>query len=253
VSRIHGGGDVDMRRLIAGVTIALVGAVALPADAQEWGASDNVEAAPHGTVRAPKNATEIDLGGGYTQAFGKLGGNTNMSDIARGGGAVTLEVAYRVSPRFSIGGFGELHANATDSTLGPGSSVAGLATGALAGFHFLPYRLIDPFVSAGIGYRALRIASRTSPAGIVHGIDALKANVGIDVRVDKGFALGPRLGADVNVFLAKQMGGPASDIEGKGVSTFIYAGVGGRLDIFGSRVPELGHRVALRADASASE
>ena len=236
--------------MIAGTTTALVCAVAFPADAQEWGATDRVEAASHGTVLAPTNATEIDLGGGYTQAFGRLDENTNMSDVAKGGGAVTLGVAYRVSPHFSIGGFGELHSNTSDSTLGSGSSVAGLATGPLAMFHFLPYRLVDPFVSAGMGYRALRIASRTSPAGTVHGIDALKANVGVDVRVDKDFALGPRLGADFNVFLAKQMGGATTGIAGKGVSTFIYAGIGGRLDMAGSRVAEPGHGAPLRADAS---
>ena len=54
--------------------------------------------------------------------------------------------------------------------------------------------------------------------------------------------LGPMVGADVNLFVARNPEGPAGDvvIQDKKVSTFLFAGVQGRFDVGGSRIEKSG-------------
>jgi len=226
-----------MRHILESTATVLVLAAASRALAQQ--AEGDMETAPSGTVLAPKHALEIGVNGGYSQPFGKLTNNVNATDVAHAGGGMGLDIGYRATPIFGIGGFGEFHMNATDSSLGEGSTVSGLAAGIVASFHFLPYKLVDPYATLGGGYRALRVSTVAGDNHLFHGIEGARVRAGVDFRVDKDVAFGPLVGADVNIFLAdhNEATGATNNISNKGANTFIYAGLGGRFDLAGQRVP----------------
>jgi peptidoglycan-associated lipoprotein len=95
----------------------------------------------------------------------------------------------------------------------------------------------DPWGRLGVGYRLYWERDATGPMGAMgatvlrHGLEILTAKVGYDVRVSKDVALGPVIGADLNVF-AWQDTRAFSSMQ---VGTFVYAGLQGRLDVGGAR------------------
>lgn len=202
--------------------------------------SDTASVGARTVVRAPKNAFEIGIEGGYTQPFGRLDDRNNIGDIADAGGAAGLTLAYRINPRWSLGVTGQFHGSSPDSDVETGTDIGGVAAGLLATLHILPYSRVDPYVALGTGYRVMWIA----PPGpdnnqMVHGFEAGRALVGLDFRASKDVAIGPMIGADVNVFLwdNPQTGGGNQRLSGAHPSTFIFAGAAARFDIGGTRVP----------------
>jgi peptidoglycan-associated lipoprotein len=202
--------------------------------------SDTATQGSRTVVRAPKNAFEISVEGGYTQPFGKIDSNNNIADIADAGGAAGLTLAYRINPHWSIGATGQFHGSSPDTDVGVGTDIGGVAAGLLATLHILPFSRVDPYVSLGTGYRVMWIA----PPGpdnndMVHGFEAGRAILGVDFRASKDVAIGPMVGADVNVFLWNDPQGGTNQRLAGGVqpSTFIFAGAAARFDIGGTRVP----------------
>ena len=126
------------------------------------------------------------------------------------------------------------------ATAASGSAVRGLTTGLQGTYHFRPYRVIDPYVALGTGYRMMWIVPTGGPNDLIHGFQLAKALVGVDLRMTPGFALGPVIGADVNVFVWNDPGGPAGtrNLNALRPSTFLFAGLGGHFDVGGYRVPQ---------------
>lgn len=224
---------VDMRSRIGTLMVVVAGGVCRSAVAQD------VEA-PAGTVLAPRNAVEIGVEGGYTQPFGMIDRERNIHDTAKAGGAVGLSLGYRFSPVFAFGATGQFHESVPDSTLGSDGAVRGVAAGVQAAFHFMPYRMIDPYATVGSGYRLLWQSPTSGENTLTHGFEAVKATAGVDFRVNKNIALGPVIGADLNVFLwdRSEANGVNNTIANKSVNTFLFGGLGGKFDIGGKREPE---------------
>jgi outer membrane protein OmpA-like peptidoglycan-associated protein len=237
-----------MKEWCAAISIALVAGTGSVAMAQE----KQPDAAPdvgRGKQLAPKQAAEIGVEGGYTQPFGTLTTGRSISDIAKAGGGVGLTYAYRIDPHWSIGLTGQFHESEPSSDLGSGASVRGVATGIIATYHVLPFRTIDPYASLGTGYRFLWVVPRgTNNNDMIHGWELGRALGGVDFRVSKDVAMGPLVGADVNLFLwdRLQSTGTNQEITDVHPTTFVFAGVGGRFDIGGKRIPEHQHVARLR-------
>jgi hypothetical protein len=208
-------------------------AAAAPAAAQEM----DLGAAP---LVAPRHAFELTLDLGYTQGFGSLRDGRSVSEVAGAGAALGIGLGYRVSPYFSIGATAQVQGFDPSSALPQGTAVRGLATGLEATFHVSPHRRVDPWVSLGGGYRALwELPEGTAPTTLTHGFELGRLAVGLDVRPSESFAVAPLLGVDVAVFPWRaSSGAPAVALEGGGVSAFLFAGVRGRFDLGGTRVPE---------------
>lgn len=105
--------------------------------------------------------------------------------------------------------------------------------------HVRPYDRIDPWVGLGTGYRMLWIVPEGPGNNVLHhGLELVRAKVGLDIRVSRDVALGPVIGGGVNLFLWRNPEGPVGNtvIPDKKVSTFLFAGVQGRFDIGGQRV-----------------
>ncbi len=238
------------RILAAFACAAAVAFVALPALADP-SAPPGDEPAPRGIILAPTNALELELDVGYTQPFGSLTREAGFGDVAHAGFGSGGALAWRVSPRFAIAGYGSFHQSTPDASM-HGGMVFGGAGGLEATVHFLPYRLADPYLTVGSGYRLLFEA----PGGLadnhmLHGFEALKTNVGVDFRVTKSLAIGPMIGADMNVFVwdLDETRNVNVAIPDRGLSTFVFAGVGGRMDLLGRRVAPA-RSMAMASDPS---
>lgn len=230
-----------MRSAIQWALGAVVVCITPAAFAQEVVTPDRAEPqAPEGTILAPKNALELQFNAGYTQPFGHLGGTTQMSDVASAGFQGAGALVWRLTPWWGVAGYGGFHQSAVGDSL-DGGMVFGGAGGVAANFHFNPYRLVDPYLVAGAGYRLLFLAPGTTADNhMMHGFEVLKTDFGVDFRTSKNFALGPMIGATVDAF-AWDYNETQSDnnvIRQRGVSTFIFAGISGKMDVLGARVPE---------------
>jgi outer membrane protein OmpA-like peptidoglycan-associated protein len=149
-----------------------------------------------------------------------------------------VELGYRLSPHWSVGAGGQYHESNADDRLGSGARVRGGTAGLLGTYHFTPYERIDPYLTLGTGYRFLW---QLPPGGqnneLTHGIEIAKAQLGADLRVSKNVAIGPMVGADVNVFMWNNPEGNRGNVAlgERRLSTFGYAGLQGRFDIGGAR------------------
>lgn len=193
-------------------------------------------------VRAPQNALEIGVSTAYTQGFGDLAQGNRIGRTADAGLGLGLNLEYRATPHFSIGASGQYQMFNPDNRLGDNTRVMGTTAGLQATFHFLPYQRVDPHLTLGTGYRLLW----TQPPGrgndvLTHGFQLAKVNAGLDIRVSDSVAVGPMIGADLNMFVWRNPEGAAGNeqIDDLGVSTFIYGGVQGRFDVGGQRVAQV--------------
>jgi hypothetical protein len=186
-------------------------------------------------VNPPRNAFELTLRGGYSQGFGRWRGGSGgeLPDLANAGGNIELGTSYRMTPRSSAGvlfQYGQYSGEQSNTT------VRGFVTGLDYTFHIRPGERVDPWVSAGVGYRFLWNVPDSAPNTMLHGFQLARITAGLDAVVTDDLAFGPYVGADLNMFLWQVGPGPDGEIPNNGrVSTFVSAGVSGRFDIGGTR------------------
>ncbi|MCC6555535.1 MAG: hypothetical protein IT372_21450 [Polyangiaceae bacterium] len=226
---------------IAIATGALATALAAPALAQQ----QQYETTPQymrAPLRAPSEAFELGINTGYTQGFGDIESGQSVGSEADAGLGVGLDLGFRARPEISVGITGQYQEFNPDNSLGNGANARGLTAGLGATFHIAPYDRVNPFVTLGTGYRLLW----TMPVGpandaLTHGFQLAKLNLGLDWRVSDDVALGPMVGADLNMFLWRNPEGERGNyaIDDVSVNTFLYGGVQGRFDVGGTRTTQI--------------
>lgn len=192
-----------------------------------------------GERRAPENAFEIGIMGGYTQPFGDLAENQDLRTISDAGGAVGIDIGYRFNPYMSMSILTQYHEQVVGGDFPGEADLRGFASTLQGTAHFLPYDTVDPYLTFGSGYRGLWVA----PAGsdndsVFHAIQLARVTFGVDFRVSESVAMGPLAGADMNLFLWESFPGlgESGRVDDPRVSTFLFAGLAGRFDIGGRRV-----------------
>jgi len=218
-------GEDVMRTSLVMTAVAILATTSASASAQEesWFTKKNA---------APSKAFELTLGTGYTQPFGKLDGATGMPDVATPGLGIDLGAGYRIDPRWSIAATGQY----SELTAERGNNARSFTPGIAVAYHFLPNQHTDPWVELGTGYRMLWETSRAqAPTLLSHGFQLLRARLGVDYHTDADLALGPVIGADMNVFLWQDATTSVA-IASPSVSTFVFAGIQGRIDVGGTPV-----------------
>lgn len=183
---------------------------------------------------APAQAFEATVGTGYTQGFGMFRSGVGMPQVAHEGIGVDASAGYRIDPHWalSIGGeYQELNATNASAARGATATIA-------AQFHMAPTIRLDPWVELGSGYRALWLIPSTNieATALTHGWQIARARLGFDLRVSPDIAVAPVIGADATMFLWQDVSGNNAAIPSPAVSTFVFAGVQGRLDIGGNKV-----------------
>ena len=188
-------------------------------------------------LAAPRSAFEIGVGAGYTQPVGYLSANEQIGDVVDAGGGFTLDLGYRINPSWGVAWNLQFHESNEDDTFIDEMQIRGLVTGLSATFHALPYAGVDPYLTLGGGYRLLWLVSDEIPSRLLHGPEVAKVVLGIDFRLSDSVAIGPALGADVNVFLWSDSDDPAASgaIDDPRPAAFLFAAFTGRFDIGGMR------------------
>lgn len=243
-----------MRNFTVICATALVCGIASSAQAQEGVTADarvevdaTADTTDPGSVRAPRRSFEVGVNGGYTQPFGEIKDGQGFTDIVDAGGLVGLMLGYRFTPHWSLEGTTSFHESAVDTRQGEQLDVRGLTVGVQGTFHARPYERVDPYVSLGAGYRMLWLVPDFEPNMLIHGFELAKVMVGVDFRVSEDVALGPVVGADLNLLLWENGSPDVNDdnIDDPRPSTFLFAGVAGRFDVGGDRVTRSGRGVGL--------
>lgn len=193
-------------------------------------------------VDAPVNALELGVAPVYTQGFGMLQSGLGMPGIAMAGIGVNVDVAYRVVPRLSLGVTGEYY----ELNAMRGTGARGLAGTLAATYHVDPYTRLDPWVQLGVGYRTLwETFPGTTPTMLYHGLELAKLGVGLDLKASPAVAIGPMIGADLDLFLWQvPSGGTTTAIPSPRLSAFVFAGLQGRFDVGGERMRPVGYAPA---------
>ncbi|HET9956105.1 MAG TPA: outer membrane beta-barrel protein [Polyangiaceae bacterium] len=184
---------------------------------------------------APSQALEISVSGGFAQGFGDVSKTTRISDFARDGASLQLGLGYRLSPRFMLGVYAEgagyehgaLNSKETDSV--------GAAAGIQVQYHFAPFQRVDPWLSAGVGWRGYWETEDDSVKRSLQGVDSLRLQAGVDCRLTPQIALSPVLGVSIAKFLAEKQPGQSDfhEIDSPRSNVFLFAGAMGRFDLGG--------------------
>jgi hypothetical protein len=176
---------------------------------------------------------EVSIGTAYTRGVGSPGGTMHgLQHLAGNGGALRLEVGWRIDPRWMVGCYqeGALFDAGHEGTDGMTASAAGVQ----AQFHARPFAALDPWVGLGFGWRGIWI-DHGMGTHAMQGLDLARLQVGVDYRVSPRFSVAPVLGVAATELLKEKRPGAGSysSISDRKVSAFVFAGLSGRMDIFG--------------------
>jgi outer membrane protein W len=217
-----------MKNLLVFAGIALA---SVPAFAQEV-------VAPSRPRASVEKALEITIGGGYAQGFGDIGASQrSLTDLGSAGGELSLGVGYRIDKHFLVGAYGSGSKYSTGDFTN-GADVWSATAGVQANVHLLPDNEWDPWVGLGTGWRGYWVKHATGTDSR-HGWDIARLQAGVDYRVSPEFAVSPYVGAGVTTFLTQQLAGEQSfsNVQSPDVNLWVFAGLQGRFDLFGTSGP----------------
>jgi hypothetical protein len=181
-----------------------------------------------------ESAFEIGVGAGYTQGVGELGRNlADLDDVAGPGGAVQLDLGYRIIPQLAVGAYGSFSTFQKGDVLADETNVLGVNAGIQATYHFRPSTNLDPWVSLGVGWKGLWLSPETGKTTALQGIDFARLQIGADYRLSKEVAIAPVIGGTLGTFLSADspMTTEYTEIDDKKVSFTAFAGIAGRFDL----------------------
>jgi len=212
----------------AGVAAALVMLASEPARAQASPDTSDLQLGEPG-LPARSRAFELTVGTGYTQGFGMLQPGVGMPQVANAGIGVEGTLGYRVDRNFgvSIGTqYQELQPERNDAA-------RAFAFGLALQYHVVPDARLDPWVEVGSGYRVLLLEPELfGPTTVFHGPQLVRVRAGLDVRLSREVAIAPVIGADATMFVIRDDVNITA-IADPTISTFVFAGLQGRLDLGG--------------------
>lgn len=224
-----------MKKLIASLLTLTLAGVAITttteARAQQVTSPSESQTWLRDRVPAPTNAFELTLGTGYTQGLGMIRGGASVPSVATPGMGFDLAGHWRLDERFSIGLGGQYQELFAPN----GAGARGLTSTIALAYHLNPELRVDPWLEIGTGYRMLWEDKTSGPNVLRHGFELARARVGADFRVSPELAIGPVIGADMNMFLWENAR-TSETITDVRLNTFLFAGIQGRMDIGGSLV-----------------
>lgn len=189
-------------------------------------------------VAPVSGALELAIGTGYSQAAGDLGGSRGkIQDMSGPGGAVELDLGYRIIPELTVGAYGTFSKFQRGDALASDTDVFGATAGLQAAWHFRPDRSVDPWISLGTGWKALWQNPTSGKVTSLQGFELARLQVGVDYRLSKDISIAPVIGASLSMFVAED--GPDTmdytEITDKKLNVTGFAGLSGRFDLGGGR------------------
>ena len=189
---------------------------------------------------AVQDALEITIGAGYAQGFGDIGATQrSLTDLGSAGGELNVGIGYRIDRHWLIGAYGSGSKYATGDFTN-GADVWSATAGLQANVHLLPDDQWDPWVGLGSGWRGYWV-KHAGGTDSRHGWDIARLQAGVDYRVSPEFAVSPYVGAGLTTFLTQELAGEQSfsNVHSPDVNVWVFAGVQGRFDLFGSSAPSV--------------
>ena len=188
---------------------------------------------------AVTNAFEIGIAGGYAQGTGDIGtGMADLGDLTGAGGAVELQLGYRIIPQLTLGVYGSFSGYSDGDLIEQPTDVFGAAAGIRADWHFLPAADFDPWVSLGTGWRGLWLSPEEGANTDLQGFEIARLQVGVDYRITPEVAITPVIGTSVTMYT--QQDGPSTDgyesIDDPEAQLYFFGGLMGRFDLGGKHV-----------------
>jgi hypothetical protein len=185
------------------------------------------------------NALEIAIGGAYMQGAGDIGaGMASVEDLQRGGGGAELQLGYRLTPNWTIGGYATLSGYDVGRRAAPSTDlVVGSTLGVKVDYHYRPAASADPWISVGTGWRGMWLGNDAGTEVALQGIELTRIQAGIDYRFSPSFALTPYIGAGASIFLQKDDMNTKGyeSISGKELNWSFTGGLMARFDVLGTR------------------
>jgi hypothetical protein len=191
------------------------------------------------SLPAVTDAIEIGVAGGYAQGTGDLGtGMADLSDLSGAGGAVELQLGYRIIPHLTLGVYGSFSSYSDGDLIEQPTDVLGAAAGIRADWHFLPAASFDPWVSLGTGWRGLWLQPDEGGNSDLQGFEIARVQLGVDYRISPEIAITPVIGTSVTMYT--QQDGPTTDgyqsIDDPDAQLYFFGGLMGRFDLGGTHV-----------------
>jgi len=185
-------------------------------------------------VPSRSGAFELTMATGYTQGFGTLQPGVGMPQVAHAGIGVDAAVGYRIEPHYSVslgGEYQQLEAERDDA-------VRGFALDIALQYHVAPAVRVDPWLEVGSGYRMLWLVPFGPTRTVfLHGPELLRLRAGLDLRLSDDVAISPVIGADATMFVFREEEEKVHTIDEPKLSTFVFVGLQGRIDLGGTRIP----------------
>jgi hypothetical protein len=179
------------------------------------------------------HAIELAVGGGYTQGVGGAGDIGAVEDLTGPGGNVEVDLGVRLTPQLAVGGYGTLARFRHGDAMLDGSQAWGATAGVQAAWHIRPDRSVDPWISVGTGWRGLWLTQQGAASTNAQGLEVVRAQLGLDYRASRGFAISPVIGASASVFLTENipMTSDLSQIHDNRLNLYVFSGLMGRFDL----------------------
>jgi outer membrane protein len=159
---------------------------------------------------------------GYGVPMGSAKSGTTLASLDGGMIPFWLDLGYRFSPNFYLGGFFQYGLTFPPTHLCPaGGSCDGydLKGGIDFQYHFMPSHTFDPWAGLGVGYEVSRVfetsASFDESSAIYHGLQFLDVQLGADLHCSKLVPFGPFIDLSFGQFskeTLKDATGTSSDI-----------------------------------------
>jgi hypothetical protein len=181
-------------------------------------------------------ALEVTVGFGYDQGFGAVGeGISRLQDTGGAGGATEIAVGWRIEPHFTVGVYGSGSAHAAGRAVSTGTRAYAAAAGFLTTYHGRPHARLDPWMSAGFGWRGYWVDGERG-TDVLAGLDLLRVQVGLGYAVSDRTSVSPVLGVSLTRFQSLKAAGEGSyrDIGGSRTAAFVFGGVLGRFEVLGN-------------------
>ena len=143
------------------VTISLVSTAIITASAAVAIAEPTAQTTSR--YRGIENAIEIAFSTGYAGGAGDLAGRESVEDVADAGAHVELQAGYRFTPNLALAAYGSVTDHSNGDSLTGRNDIATVATGLMGTWHFRPTTAVDPWVSAGAGFRSAAPPLQSGP------------------------------------------------------------------------------------------
>ncbi|HEU0035303.1 MAG TPA: hypothetical protein VFQ53_31975 [Kofleriaceae bacterium] len=185
-------------------------------------------------VAPADGALEISIATGYAQGVGKTGGGlADLDELSGPGGAVQLEIGYRLIPHLTLGAYGSLAMHDNGDAVDDSVDVFGASAGVQAAWHFRPDRSIDPWVKLGTGWKGLWLDPNDGKTTSLQGLELARLQVGVDYRISPEVAIAPVVGGSLGMFVSQDspMTTEYTELDGKEVNFTAFAGLAGTFDL----------------------